>query len=485
MAAVGKLRRSELCAHITIRRAKFKEGGGARTPLDEVPYQFKIRLHIHFYLNALRRITMKKLSIVALAALMVVAFSMPAAALENTFGGNNWTSFATVSDIDGNDLTNNDSNSDIHSRTRLYYTAGINDNLKFVTKFEFDADWGQAGTHGAPGADAVAVEIKNAYADINFGAVNVKMGTQGMGLARGMLWSDDLSGLVVTYSLSDTITIPFTWVKLFENSTAAPGVNEEEQDVDVYALTPVFKIGEGISLQPMIVNAKADDISFYGFGTAAAAGTEMDAWFYGIDASAAFGPVSVFGVYIMQSGEFTPTGAASVDLSGYALNAGASFDMGMFSIRGEVLMYSGDSNLADNDVESFTSTPRESIDTGEIITANGTFFQHAPGVYDAGSPATSTFLAASNGLTVYNIGASVAPMDKLSLKLDYYDASYAETAAGASDDIGSEIDFQVTYQLLEGLSLDVIAAFFQTGEGLVAANEEDITMYGAQFTVAW
>ena len=434
---------------------------------------------------------MKKFSIFALAALMVVAFAMPASALENTFGGNNWVSFATVSDMDGNQATPSDDNADIHSRVRLYYTAGIHENLKFVTKFEFDADWGQAGSFGAPGADAVAVEIKNAYFDANFGPVNVKVGTQGSALARGFMWSDDISGIVASFSPNDMVTIPFIYSKFYENGYTAGVNNEENFDVDVYGIAPIFKLGEGISLQPMVVKLASDDASAYGFA-AVPANTEVDVLFYGIDASASFGPVSVFALYLQESGDVQTTGAASVDLSGHMFNIGASADLGMFSVRGEFVMMSGDDNAADNDIEAWTSTPRESISYGEILMSNTIFFQHAPGagLYSDGQTAYDSFAGASNGLTLYTLGASVTPMDKLTLKLDYFDASYAETTvAGASDDIGSEFDLTATYQLMENLDLAVVAAFFQTGEGLAAVNgftnEEDINMYAAQFTVSW
>ena len=85
---------------------------------------------------------MKKFAILALAAVMVIALTVPAAALENEFGGYWRTRMYTEGHFNGenNDDTNNRL---VDTRTRLYYTAKINDNLKFVNKFEMDAVWGK------------------------------------------------------------------------------------------------------------------------------------------------------------------------------------------------------------------------------------------------------------------------------------------------------------------------------------------------------
>ena len=102
---------------------------------------------------------MKKYAILALAALMVAAFAIPASALENQFGGAWDTRFQTQKYYDGLDRTDpggvDDTQQNVETRTRLYYTAKINDNLKFVNKFELDTTWGVAGTYGAPGADPI------------------------------------------------------------------------------------------------------------------------------------------------------------------------------------------------------------------------------------------------------------------------------------------------------------------------------------------
>ncbi|GAG97054.1 unnamed protein product [marine sediment metagenome] len=64
---------------------------------------------------------MKKFGIIALAALLVVAFTIPAAALESTFGGYWRTRFFSQSDFSGDDSESQDYNA-IDTRSRLYAT---------------------------------------------------------------------------------------------------------------------------------------------------------------------------------------------------------------------------------------------------------------------------------------------------------------------------------------------------------------------------
>ena len=90
---------------------------------------------------------MKKFAILALAAVMVIALTVPAAALENEFGGYWRTRLFTDGHFNGEN--NDDTNyRRVDTRTRLYYTAKINDNLKFVNKFEIDAVWGEQQAQG-------------------------------------------------------------------------------------------------------------------------------------------------------------------------------------------------------------------------------------------------------------------------------------------------------------------------------------------------
>ena len=129
---------------------------------------------------------MKKLGIIALAALLVVAFTMPAAALENVFGGYWRTRFVSQTDFTGSSSNDIDpasitaanpggdpynerlNLSRVDTRTRLYWTAILNDNVKLVNKFEMDAVFGEPeyGDIGADGICRTAPSISEKYSDM-------------------------------------------------------------------------------------------------------------------------------------------------------------------------------------------------------------------------------------------------------------------------------------------------------------------------------
>ncbi|MGD8883482.1 MAG: hypothetical protein PVI82_16405, partial [Desulfobacterales bacterium] len=166
---------------------------------------------------------MKKLLILSLAALMVIAFTLPASALENVFGGYWRTRAFSQQNFSGDESLSRSEKaavralgvnlpgdlSRVDTRTRLYYTAILNDNLKFVNKFEMDATWGSPG-YGDIGTDGLSFEVKHTFADVTMGALRATIGAQGHVIARGFIFDDDYAGITASYKMGDHL-IPFTW----------------------------------------------------------------------------------------------------------------------------------------------------------------------------------------------------------------------------------------------------------------------------------
>ncbi|MDJ0883877.1 MAG: hypothetical protein QNJ48_06935, partial [Desulfobacterales bacterium] len=168
---------------------------------------------------------MKKLSILALAAILVIFFTVPASALENEFGGywrtryfsqKYFSGFDRGDDINAAEEASDDTIERADTRTRLYYTAKINDNLKLVNKFEMDAVFGDqsdaTSNYGDVGADGIAVEVKNSYADFNLGPVNVTAGVQPYSLFRDFQISDDASGIIARWKAMDNFILAGSWL---------------------------------------------------------------------------------------------------------------------------------------------------------------------------------------------------------------------------------------------------------------------------------
>ena len=207
---------------------------------------------------------MKKLLVLSLAVVMVIAFTLPASAFENVFGGYWRTRFIYQENFTGNDdLDNPDGDNGltrVDTRTRLYYTAVLNDNVKFINKFEMDAVWGsQSGDYGDFGADGVNVEVKQTYVDANIGPVRMKLGTHDVTFARGFIYADEFSGVDLIFKFGD-VQVPITWMKAYEG-----GTNKNSEDEDIFAIWPMFQLGESFTLNPFLIYAYSSDGGRYLF----------------------------------------------------------------------------------------------------------------------------------------------------------------------------------------------------------------------------
>jgi hypothetical protein len=423
---------------------------------------------------------------------MVVAFAIPASALENEFGGFWDARFQTQKYYDGLDSTDlggvDDTQQNVESRTRLYYTAKINDNLKLVNKFEMDATWG-ASTYGNVGADAIAIEIKNTYADFNVGPTNWTVGTQGYSLFNDYYISNDASGVIARWKVLDNLVLAAAWLKAFEAAAGDSG-NRENEDIDSYTLSAGIWFNENISIKPSLNWITAS----YVWAPVAAAngftlpvgvdGEDLDIYTYGADFNMAYDAWGLWATAVGQTGTFNTTGR-DVDFSGYLLALGGNVMLGGFDIYAEGAYASGnDSDPAvSGDYEAFYN-PNGSHVWSELL-SDGTLWGKNP------SP-SGTYDVVTN-LWYVGGGFKWSPMDKLTLNPSVWYASFAEDNALGDDVLGTEVDMVVTYQLVEGLNLQLIGAYLFAGDALVSAagtalgedNQEDAYEYGLRLSLSF
>jgi hypothetical protein len=397
---------------------------------------------------------MRKALVILAAVTLVVAFTVPAVALEHEFGGY-WRTRAYMNkDFDGTGSEANDL-SQVDTRTRLYYTAVFSENFKFVNKFEFNNTWGDT-EGGDIGADGDVFRVKNSYVDFNLSALNFKVGTQGTALARGFFFDDDFSGLVATYK-GETFTAPFIWMKAYEGGE---GKDMDDEDLDYYAIAPSFKIG-GLSLNPYLILVESSEAS--------AAFDELSLTYIGADLDAKLGDVSWWLTAISQSGD-----SGSDDVSAMLFAIGASMPLGPVGLHAQVIYATGDDDPADTDIENFFVPAGQSYYWSEIM-GYGIFDYQA----SAGSPADQI-----SNLLAYNIGVSFEPMEKVTITADLWNASLREDDAAGNDDLGTEIDLTLTYAILDNLNLDIVAAKLWAGDA-TGDGSEDPTEIGMQLSFSF
>jgi hypothetical protein len=433
---------------------------------------------------------MKKLSSILFAALLVAVFTLPAAAVEHEFGGYWRTRFFMNRDFSGSSDRTEDERldrSEVDTRTRLYYTAILNDNLKLVNKFEMNANWGNgndeeefentdgddvtvvtSSEYGDIGTDGLSVLVKNSYADATFGIVNTKVGAQGAAVARGFLFDADFAGVVLNFDI-DAIKIPLYWIRMDEGGV---GKDANDGDADMYGISPSFGFG-GVSINPLLFWATTQDAGQSDEFSAFSGVEKINLYFLGVNADVTFGPAKAWftGIYEDGKAEAAATGADDLDVSAFLVALGGGANFGMFEAHGQVFYATGDDDDEDDDeITEFYVPNGQSYYWSEIM-GLGTFDDQTSN----GSPGDQIFDILAVGL-----GGSVSPMEKLTIGLDIWYAQRAEKQDPPEDSddekkLGTEVDFTVTYTLLEDLNLKVVAAYLFAGEGTDPTDDNDDT----------
>ncbi|MGB5986003.1 MAG: alginate export family protein [Desulfobacterales bacterium] len=435
---------------------------------------------------------MKKLSVFALAALLVAMFSVPAMAIEHEFGGYFRTRFiaqdgfgvgedaaiievtevtdpvtgavTTFSEVVGN--TNQDL-SQVDTRTRLYYTAKFSDNFKFINKFEFDAVWGEApskGGYGDIGADGVKVEIKNSYADFNLGMANFRVGVQGFLLGSGFIMDDDGAGITILASPSEKLTLGAVWVRHNEGGPGKDlaGEDNNDGDVDAIVLVPTMMLAEGMTLKGEVGYFFSDNAGAYERLPSTEL-TDLALWYLGLNFQGSAGPLSYGVEGYLQGGDVDLAGDDTVDFKGYLVSANLGYDLGGADVHGQFTYATGDDTPDDTDFDAFFNPPGASYYWAEIL---------GYGIFDQQTPSFAPADQISN-VMFFNLGAGFKPMEKLKLKADLWYANAAEEDVFGNDDMGVELDLVATYALLDGLNLDLVGAYLWAGDYLAYDGNAD------------
>ena len=400
---------------------------------------------------------MKKLLIITLAALLVGAYTVPAMAVDHEFGGYWRTRMYNMTKFTGDDSGDKDAQQ-VDTRTRLYYTAVLSDEVKLVNKFEMDAVFGD-DERGDIGADGKNFEVKNSYADVNLGDFNVKLGTQGTAIARSFIFDADFTGANVGY-VGDDIVVPFIWIKVYEGGA---GDEANDFDVDYYAVDPVFFMGD-LKINPHLLYAKSADASAWS-ATDDVIYAELAVYYLGVSVDYAADMFSAWFTGIYEAGTADLATGDSLDVAATLAAAGGSFNMDALSIHAQAFYASGDDDTTDGDINSFWAPAGASYYWAEIM-GYGAIDE----AVSAGSPAD-----AITDIMAINVGVDI-PMDKLTLTVDIWNANLVEDDENGDTALGTEIDLAASYQLLDDLKLQVVAAYLAAGDATGGGDENPMEL---------
>ncbi len=437
---------------------------------------------------------MKKFLTIALVALVGVIFSLPAFALEHEFSGAWYTKGYMLRDFTGSDskteifpgtgtvMDEALDRTSVYTDTEIGYTAVINDNLKFVNLFEFEAEWGTDDTYGAIGDDGMANEadmkVRHSYVDFTLDAFNFKVGAQPAVLARGFLFDDNFAGLVATYNGTD-YSVPFYWMKSYEGGH---GKDRNDFDVDYYAVTPSFSPSETLTVNPYLLYITSEDASEEPSGIFSAY-ENLDAFYIGIDVDAKFNAADLWLTAVYQGGDADLSAGGSEDFKAWLAAIGASVDLGSADVHGQIFYATGDDDPTDDDIETFIGPEGQSYLWG-LIMGHGYGWDDYD-IFPPGSPGESV-----SNVIAANIGTTVMPMDKLTLDFDIWYARLAEDVADKTDprygedELGTEIDLRAAYELIDSLTFEVVAGYMFAGDATYKGPDDtDPYMLGTGLTL--
>ncbi len=147
--------------------------------------------------------------------------------------------------------------------------------------------------------------------------------------------------------------------------------------------------------------------------------------------------------------------------SAYLVAAGADTEIGGTKLHGHFFYAAGNDsvNYNNDDISSFNSPSRnlwigQPYYSAEIM---------GYGKLDSIVPSKGSLFDSISSVAALNLGASIKPMDKLTLRGDIWYAKLADKKS-EQNSLGSEIDLVVTYELIEDLKFDIIGAYLFSGD---------------------
>lgn len=440
---------------------------------------------------------MRKGLVVLLAAILVVAFALPAMAEHEASGfirTKGWVSNYFVNSAGYITPTKDpDTSAYVETRARILYKAG-SENAKFIYYGEFDQMWGgQAyatgrNTGGGLEADTTNLETKNIYVwfKVPDTSWDFKVGVQNQtdSYAGTFFGVADMAGVFTTFKY-EPVDFRLGWAKFWEDDSAAGTGTTGSDDVDLYIaeakFVPVKDVKLGLNfyfLNDHSANAfGASSLStampFEGLGY-----DTLKLYMPGFDVAFKAGPVNISGFFFYQFGTFEFTGGSpDVDVAGFAGNIRLDANLGPGKVFLEGLYVSGDDNHDDNDFDSIITASHYNLagsfyyrtDT-QILLPNGDDINTSHALaYDVGNQGA--------GLLHVAAGYSQKFTDKVSGKIGVGYLAAAEKrfrdglrsgadhtfAFDTDSDMGVEVNANVNYNIMKGLDLGVYGAWASLG----------------------
>ena len=461
---------------------------------------------------------MRKGLIVLLAAVLAVAFAMPAMAdmtptnlkvtgfyrskgyLSNFHDGYSKPSLRT--DTLGDEAQ---TNAFVEQRFRVRFAFGT-ENVQAIWYLESDNLWGDVAgsskqtttdttglganrnTGGALGADRVQTETKNIYVwfKVPDTSVAVSVGLQNQSDAyAGVLYgAADMAGIFMTGKV-EPASYKLGWAKLYENDT------KKTDDMTLYVaevnLVPVKEVKVGLNFYFLQDDTgKNSTVTFSGTST----GVELPAspgantfkskvYMPGVNATFKAGPATISGFAMYQFGkkESMVDNVSDVDIRAYMADLRADLNVGPGKLFVEGLYLSGGDDPGNKYKAPITLATREASPGGNsaFSRTNMHILLASPDTINvsqcligcSGGESGSDPGNGGRGIWVAAAGYQQKVTDKVKAEANvgYLSATKKlNTDTNKGKDMGTELNARIDYSLYKGLDVGVVGAYAFIGD---------------------
>jgi len=190
-------------------------------------------------------------------------------------------------------------------RERLQVNFIASENVQGVLYFEIgETAWGNPGSGGQIGTDAIAVEVRRAYIDFNVPNTELlfRVGLQGFALPAAVVGNPiigsggtDMGGIVSTYTVNDMVTIGAFWARPWDTNAMRGGRGEAasvNDEFDVFGLYVPITIDGVMTLTPYAMYGIAGTDAYYNLATPV---WNNPGRFFGLATNASGGPYTLLG----------------------------------------------------------------------------------------------------------------------------------------------------------------------------------------------
>ena len=434
--------------------------------------------------------SLKKTVAILAAVGALAAISVPAMALENefhgiynfNFNGSNVQSSASADIQVGGTPEKRQMNNYFEQRARLFYTAKVSDDLKFVTGLEIDHRYGDANAD--LDTDSINIEVKHVYLDFNLGSsFNAKTGLQAyQDTIKGLFISADVPAVITTTKLGAyTLGIGFSRFDDDFNGTTVTRLGDKNKDLfildNTFAITKDTKIAASYYF-----------LADYATGTTGYAASNTpngsnilelanaDAAIllntFALSGESKVGPATLSGFAAMQAGHQKAAGTqVRRYFHGWAANVAAKLAVGPGTARTAFLFTSGNNSTDPGSYKGWVTSSVNTYNEGNMqILARST----------ANSPSTTDQYVRRNvtNIALLTLGYDANLTDKIFLNgnlgfawtpasnrefMGTGAAGTAHTNRNSGDFMGSEINLETGYKVSPNLTLKATGAYMLLG----------------------